>query len=321
MAQLIKQSTNMAKEDLDLMEVRFNDLLQKCVEGVDRGEITYKQNVAKINSTRIDVPLKLLDKLDNLYNNNASFDKYRGEFVLDESKYYSSTYPEYVSESIYKSEIECEKSLFSESEWLKQAQNPNHHRVFTRECELERGEYLDSLKHKHKDGKINTRKVYRKSSFFNISGCEDITKNIEDNNYITTFFGSADLSILKDFELFKDNLTIVQKNFITRKSMSIQGVNVSLRDAKLLVPPAFSLDKVGKLYGGALVKVDIPKDLKNQMGKLLVEDFTSFKEYAVGDAVTTLVHGVVMAEYNNQLGDVGVPLTVSSLTGKVIRRF
>lgn len=191
------------------------------------------------------------------------------------------------------------------------------HKECFEEFTLEKFEYLDHIL--DKKGKISTRKVYKKSSFHNVKGCENITKNIEVNNYITTFFGSADLSMLKDFNLFKDNLTIVQKNFITRRSMSIHGVNVSLRDAKLLVPPAFSLDKVGKLYGGDLVKVDLPKSVKSQMGRLLSSDFNKFKEYALGDAVTTLVHSVVMTEYNNQLNDIGVPLTVSSLTGKFIR--
>lgn len=194
------------------------------------------------------------------------------------------------------------------------------HRECAEEFETERYEFLDNFMDS-KRGRLSTRKIYKKSSFYDIKGCEHIAKNIEDNNYITTFFGSADLSMLKDFDIFKENLTIVQKNFITRKSMSIQGVNVNIRDAKLLVPPGFSLDKVGKLYGGALVKVDLPKSVKSQMSKLLVDDYEKFKEYAIGDAVTTLVHSVVMTEYNHQLNDIGVPLTVSSLTGKVIRRF
>lgn len=170
-------------------------------------------------------------------------------------------------------------------------------------------------------GRLSTRKVYKKSSFYNLKGCEDITKNIETNNHIITFFGSADLSILSDFDMFKDNLTIVQKNFITGKSMVIQGVNVSIRDAVLLVPPKFSLEKVGNIYGGDLTKIDLPVKTKERMGILLKDDFNTFKDYALRDAVVTLVHGVVMSEYNNELNDVGVPLTVSSLTGKVFRKF
>lgn len=193
-----------------------------------------------------------------------------------------------------------------------------HKEVFN-ECVLDPSDTLSFIK--SDTGKISTRKVYKKSSFFNIKGCEDITKNVETNNHIITFFGSADLSILKDFSLFKDNLTIVQKNFITRKSMAIQGVNVSIRDAILLVPPKFSLDKIGKMYGGDLTKRELPSEVKSKMGELLKNDYDTFKDYALRDSVVTLVHGVVMSEYNNQLGGVGVPLTVSSLTAKVFRKF
>ena len=127
--------------------------------------------------------------------------------------------------------------------------------------------------------------------------------------------------MLKDFKDFRDNLTIVQKNFITLKSMAIQGVNVSIRDAVLLVPPKFSLDKIGKMYGGDLTKADLPSGVKSRMREFLNTHYEEFKDYALRDAVVTLVHGVVMTEYNNQLDSVGMPLTVSSLTGKVIKRF
>ena len=180
--------------------------------------------------------------------------------------------------------------------------------------------YLRNVKDPN-SSRVSTRKVYKKTYFYNLKGCETITKNVEDNNTIITFFGCADLSMLKDFHLFKDNLTLVQKNFITMKSMAMQGINVSVRDAKLLVPPAFSLDKIGKLYGGDLTKIALDASVKSNMKGLLERDLDEFKDYALRDSVITLVHGVVMMEYNNQLNDIGVPITVSTLTGKVLRMY
>lgn len=215
-----------------------------------------------------------------------------------------------------------ESPLFESSKWLEMVKDSTSHEESLKEFELEPSDTLSYIKSKTGTGdKISTRKVYKKSSFHNITGCEDITKNIETNNNIITFFGCADLSMLKDFNSFKENLTIVQKNFITRKSMAIQGVNVSIRDGILLVPPKFSLDKVGKMYGGDMSKIDLPSELKSRMGELLSNDFERFKDYALRDAVITLVHGVVMTEYNYQLNDIGVPITVSSLTGKLFRKF
>ena len=56
------------------------------------------------------------------------------------------------------------------------------------------------------------------------------------------------------------------------------------------------------------------------MDKLLADDKDLFSEYALKDAVITLVHSNHMEDFNFRLNEIGVPITLSSLGTKFVKR-
>ncbi len=127
------------------------------------------------------------------------------------------------------------------------------------------------------------------------------------NIYIAAHLTNADLSMLNDFNDFKDDLSIINKNFATlgrgvdlsklkrytksERAMKLKGCNIYIRDTMLLSPAGKnSLNDLGKLYGAKLHKKSLSKEQIENMDLLLVEDKKLFQEYAVRDAIITLVH-------------------------------
>lgn len=137
------------------------------------------------------------------------------------------------------------------------------------------------------------------------------------NNYICCHLSTADLSVLNDFEEFKDSLDIVQKTFVTIGKMILKdkiNSNIYIRDTSLLAPQGHkSLAAVGSMYGGEYEKVLIPIQYKGDMRQLLKENPVLFEKYAVQDALVTLKHANTMEEFNLTVCKTGVPLTLSSL--------
>lgn len=80
------------------------------------------------------------------------------------------------------------------------------------------------------------------------SGRSSITK--VRNNYLIGHHTAADLSVLKDFNDFKEEIDIVNNSIVTlKKPILIDGVNVIIRDTKLLAPGGSkSLGQLGALY-------------------------------------------------------------------------
>ncbi|KAI1418742.1 hypothetical protein F5Y12DRAFT_608032 [Xylaria sp. FL1777] len=152
-----------------------------------------------------------------------------------------------------------------------------------------------------------------------------VTKKI--NNYMIAHYTPADMSMFEDFEIYKDQFDIVNKCFVTlKKPLLIDGVNVILRDSKLIAPSGNkslgnkSLDALSRLYK-EIPKVKISSiDLEN-MSLFKKRDPESFKEYALQDTLITLVHGCFMQEFNYILGSLGIPITLSSLAGSYVRNF
>lgn len=135
------------------------------------------------------------------------------------------------------------------------------------------------------------------------------------NNYIIGHLTNADLSILNDFDDIKDNLDIVNNSLITlNRPMLIDGVNVHVRDTMLLAPGGMkSLASIGKLYGFEYSKVDINKSLLSKMDEFWLKDPESFKQYALRDALITLIHASYMEDFNFSLGQTQIPLTLAKL--------
>lgn len=133
------------------------------------------------------------------------------------------------------------------------------------------------------------------------------------NNVFIGHLTSADLSILNDFNEFKDFLDIVNKNFVTlAKPFLYGGSRVIIRDTMLLAPSLQkSLSSIGKLYD--LSKIELSKDEIQNMDKLMLSQKEKFIEYALRDALITLTHACWMEQFNFYLKGVGIPLTLSGL--------
>jgi hypothetical protein len=133
------------------------------------------------------------------------------------------------------------------------------------------------------------------------------------NIYLIAHLTNADLSMLKDFDEFKEQLDIVNSSFVTLgKPLLINNNRVFIRDTMLLSPAGNrSLDSIGKLYN--IHKIDTGKYDKSKMSEFLEQNRKLFIEYAIRDAVITLVHACFMEDFNLGLNKMGIPLTLSSL--------
>jgi hypothetical protein len=112
--------------------------------------------------------------------------------------------------------------------------------------------------------------------------------------YLLAHLTPADLSLMDDFKKVKEDLSIVNGSFVTLgKPLKYCGRNIHIRDTMLLAPGGNkSLAKIGKLYGEGLNKIQISKtDLEDMQG-FLKRDKDKFIEYALRDAVISLIHAV-----------------------------
>lgn len=136
------------------------------------------------------------------------------------------------------------------------------------------------------------------------------------NNYLMGHLTAADLSILSDFDQFKDELSIVNGCCVTlTKPIQLCGLNVYVRDTMLLAPGLKKgLADIGKMYGDCFNKIEIDKDWYTKMEKFLETQPDKFREYAMRDSLIALIHGMYMENFNLGLRKLGVPLTLSSLT-------
>jgi hypothetical protein len=118
------------------------------------------------------------------------------------------------------------------------------------------------------------------------------------NNFLIGHLTPADLGIMNDFDKFKEELSIVKKSFVTlHKPIVHADTNVIIRDTMLLAPgPSKSLGAISNLYPNIKKKLKLSKFEIENMDLLLKNDKDKFVEYAVNDAVITLIHGVTMEE-------------------------
>lgn len=143
-----------------------------------------------------------------------------------------------------------------------------------------------------------------------------ITLSIVKNHYVCSHYNSADLSMLRDFDVIKPMLSIVNKSFVTvRKPLVLYGSKIYIRDTMLLAPAGKGLDSIGGLYSldGDYTKIEVSDTDKAKMSGFLSRDKERFEQYAIRDAVIVLKHSVAMEEFNILVKQLGVPLTLSSL--------
>jgi hypothetical protein len=112
------------------------------------------------------------------------------------------------------------------------------------------------------------------------------------NYYLIAHLTQADLSMLSDFDEIKEELSIVNGSFVTLgKPIKFQGRNIHIRDTMLLAPGGSkSLASIGKLYGDVLTKIEISKADLEDMEGFLHRDKDKFTEYALRDALISLIH-------------------------------
>jgi hypothetical protein len=173
-------------------------------------------------------------------------------------------------------------------------------------------EWYDELKYNDKP-RARTKMVFN-NQFDNEL---NISLSIVNNNYIIAHYNAADLPMLSDFEVLKQQLSIVNKSFVSLgKPLRYLNTNVYVRDTILLAPAMMgSLKALGKLYSneGDFSKKLISKDDLNNMGAFLKKDKKAFEDYALQDAVITLKHAIAMESFNMSVQMLGIPLTLSSL--------
>jgi hypothetical protein len=148
-----------------------------------------------------------------------------------------------------------------------------------------------------------------------------VNVSIKRQLYLLIHHSAADLSMLSDFESFKTELSLVNKTFVTMgKPLVVEGLDVKIRDTQLLAPGGRkSLASLSTLYPN-IRKIEISKEDITNMKSLWDRDPQLFKDYAMRDSVITLVHGCSMAHSNQELGGQGVPITISSLSGRYLKK-
>lgn len=147
-----------------------------------------------------------------------------------------------------------------------------------------------------------------------------VSVSIKKQMYLLIHNAAADLSVLSDFPIFKEHLDLVNQCYVTiGDPIIIDGIDVKIRDTQLLAPGVSkSLLAISTLYPNIPKQKVSQFDIEN-MDLFWERDPTSFKSYALQDALITLIHGCRMAHFNLELGGIGVPVTISTLSGRFLR--
>jgi hypothetical protein len=151
--------------------------------------------------------------------------------------------------------------------------------------------------------------------------------------YLTAHYNAADLSMLSDFETYKQFLNVVNKSFVVinrpipfkQKVLTEEGIinknwNLKISDTILLSPPGFtSLKNLGTIYN--FNKLELTREEITNMDVLLINDRAIFKEYAVRDSIITLLHYNSMIDYNFGLEASNPPSTLSQISGRAVDKY
>jgi hypothetical protein len=140
--------------------------------------------------------------------------------------------------------------------------------------------------------------------------------------YLAAHLTAADLTMLSDFALIKEELNIVNGSFVTlRDPLNYCGKKIHIRDTMLLAPGGSkSLARVGMLYGEAFHKITISKENLKDMKSFFANEPEKFIDYALRDALISLKHSLWMDDFNFNLGGRGVPLSLSSIGRRYVKQ-
>ena len=151
--------------------------------------------------------------------------------------------------------------------------------------------------------------------------CDKVCFTTTRNYYYIAHLTQADFSLLNDFNLIKDELSIVNGSFITlRDPLKYCDKNIHVRDTMLLAPGGSkSLAKIGMLYGSLYNKIEISKAQLTDMQSFLTLEKEKFIEYALRDALISLIHALWMDDFNYSLCGGGMPISLSSIGRKYVK--
>ena len=140
--------------------------------------------------------------------------------------------------------------------------------------------------------------------------------------YLIAHFTTADVCSWSDFNDYKTKFAILRKSFVSMGVITVEGWKILLRDTSLLTPTAQNLGAIGDLYSEyGLSKIDLPKEMKNDMEEMMYKDFTLFKEYAIRDSVITLFHAMkVQDSYQSFCMIYSIPITLSALANAYLSK-
>jgi hypothetical protein len=144
-----------------------------------------------------------------------------------------------------------------------------------------------------------------------------INLSIVRNNYIISHYNAADLSMLSDFDVVKEKLSVVSKSFVTLGlPLRCEKTFVYIRDTIILAPgTAKALSKLGTLYNndGDFEKREIDKVDIVKMSNLLKRNKQKFVDYAMLDVKIVVKHATEMEKFNRTVKQLGVPNTLASI--------
>lgn len=147
----------------------------------------------------------------------------------------------------------------------------------------------------------------------------DVNLNRVRSLYVISHLSNADLSMLSDFEMLKENLDIVNRSFVTLgRPLVMEKINVVIRDTILLAPAGKkSLYNLGDLLG--IKKVELSKGDIENMDKLLRLDRKKFLDYAITDSIITLKYANYIEDQAFKFRYLGIPISLSSFAANYVK--
>jgi hypothetical protein len=136
--------------------------------------------------------------------------------------------------------------------------------------------------------------------------------------FLIAHFSVADISSLKDFESFKEKLSIILKTYVTiERPLSVNKTSIFIRDTSLLSVNKSSLKDIGDLYP-QLPKKDIGDNIKT-MSVFYKNNPNDFRDYAIQDSVLALYHALMIENtVVATLKRLSIPVTLSSFAGNYL---
>jgi hypothetical protein len=188
-------------------------------------------------------------------------------------------------------------------------------KLFSREEGYSIKELIKDIEH-NGESLLNYNATQLKELFPN-NVSKNLFKSIKCHNHTEVFllchFSIADLSILTDYEDFKQQFDILRKSLTSAtKPFRVNNVTLYLRDTANLCDPRTKLENLGDIY--ELPKLDLPKGSYSRIRKLSEENPDLFKEYGIRDSLIALVHGLELQRFSlTVIQKYQIPIAIASL--------